>query len=109
LDVVNHYVLGTTLLIFGVAVLIFYLLGLFVPEQKGMLGIVPFLVSFLIFYILGYFIKEFLLLGSFPVFEVSNFVGILIKSIISSFLVLLFDVLYDRVRGNKIGSKFTFR
>lgn len=109
LDVVNHSVLGTTLLISGFSVLFFYFCGLFIPEQKGVLGIVSFLVSFLVFYILSYFLREFILLGSFPSFGVSIFVGILVRSIISSIIVVVFDVMYDKVRGNKIDSKFTFR
>ena len=109
LDVVNHYVLGTSILLFGIALLIYYLFTLIFPEQNNILGLLPYFVSFVFYYLLKILLPHLLLYGSIGAFQGSDIFGILIKSVISSALIFLFSILYNTFRGDKRSSKLVLK
>jgi hypothetical protein len=109
LDVVNHYVLGTNLLLLGSSVLFFYLSTLVFPEQKNLLGLFPYIFSFLVYYLMKQVVPHFMLFGSFGGVQGPDVWKIFLMSVISSGLVFLLDVLYDLFRSNKVSSNVVLK
>lgn len=104
LDVVGHYVLGTSLLIFGIVLLFYYLLVIIFPEQDNLLGLLPFFMSFVVYYLMKFLLPTFLLFGSFGSIQGRDLWGVLFRSLLSAGLIFLFGILYDLFRGNKVNS-----
>ena len=109
LDVANHYVLGTNLLLLGAAVLFFYLFTLIFPEQNNLLGLVPFLFSFVVYYLMKLSAPSLLLFGTLGSIQGPDIWGIIIMSVLSSVLIYALSALYELFRGNKVSSKIVLK
>lgn len=100
-DVILLRSIGTTLLFISVSSLVLYLLFLVMPEKQPLLSYIPYFLSIFLFYILLNFFSPFFydgVIGEISWIKVINF---LINSLISTFLIFIFNMLINRFRVKK--------
>lgn len=109
LDVVNHYVLGASLLLLGVSLGVFLLISLFVPVGMNMTGLIPYFVAFLGYYFFGSFLPSLISFGGVETITWAMLGASFVKALVSVALLVVGNIWVQRFRGNKLSSKLSFR
>lgn len=89
---------GTYILSIGFSLFILYLIQKFIPDDHFIGRYTPYLVSFILFYLFRMVFGDISVVGAVSVIHWIDFGGFVIKSLISTMLVVLVDRLYLQLR-----------
>ncbi|HCC67713.1 TPA: hypothetical protein DEP90_00655 [Patescibacteria group bacterium] len=101
IDIILYRSLGVTLLSISLSVLTLYTLFLVIPKKQILLSYIPYFLSVLLFYILLWVLSSFLEDGVFEVFSFQVFLNYLFKSLLSTILIFVVNILNSRFRTEK--------
>ena len=105
LDVVYHYILGTNLLILAIPLLVMLGISLLIPIDNTLPGYVVKLFCIILYYFLVYWIPNLLIMGNFQTITFGIIVGIVLKSIFSLGICVVFDILWGKLRKKETLTK----
>lgn len=100
-DVILLRGIGTTLLLVSISTLLLYLLFLLIPQKQAIFTYIPYFLSIITFYILLHLFSPFFSDGILGVISWNDLILYILKSIISTLLIFLFNILIDRFRVKK--------
>jgi hypothetical protein len=109
LDVVNHFVLGSSLAVYGISFIIFEILSAFFPEDDSVFGSIPVLISVWIFYILTAFLPYLISFGEWRGLSLQSIFRSLLFAVFTILLIWLFEMIVGRIRGDKLNSKIRLK
>ncbi len=101
-DVILHRCLGITLLSISLSILVLNILFLVMPKKQLILSYIPYFFALLLFYIIIQIFSPLLLDGILGYFSLEIFIQSVIKSLVSTLLIFLINILTDRIRTEKI-------
>lgn len=101
IDIILHKCLGVTLLSISLSVLTLYFLFFIIPKKQIFLSYIPYFVAVLLFYILLRVFSPLLVDGVLGVFNFHILLSCLFKSLISTIIIFMVNVLIDRFRTEK--------
>lgn len=109
LDVVNHYRLGTYLLVSICAVSFLLLFSFVFSAREGLLSYLLKFITFIIYYLLINIVPNFFLTGSFGWFDINLFWSCIVSSLFSIAILILIDILLSRFRKRGFSSQFQLK
>jgi hypothetical protein len=101
LDIITHRSIGVTLLILCISCILLNFLFLVIPKAHDILSLLPYFISILVFYILITLFSPLISQGVIGHFDLDILFAIIIKSLISTLLIYIFNTLFTKFRGSK--------
>lgn len=101
LDIVTHQSLGVTLLAISISSISLHLLFSLIPKAHDLLSLLPYFASILIFYIFITLFPNLFSQGTLGYLNFNIFLTIVLKSLISTVFVYIFNTLFTKFRGSK--------
>jgi hypothetical protein len=109
LDLVYHYVLGTSLVLVGISMLVFLGFSLFIPLGQTLPGYAVKFGIFILYGILVCIVPNLFLEGVLGQISWVILLGVVTKAIVSVLLCFVFDIIWDRFRKREDGTKLRLK
>lgn len=101
IDVTLHRMIGVTIFAVAISSLILYLMFLIMPKKEVLLSYLPYFIAILIYYLLVRLVGPFVQDRVWGVITWNMVIGDLVKSLLSTVMIFIINVIFDNFRGNE--------